>query len=312
MKTGVIVARFQIDYLSHGHLDLVRKVRKKYTNENDKVLIILGESEVYLTNRNPLNFEFRKAMLQEQLSYINNIVILRITDNRSNEVWSENLDNLLSSYKNVTLFHSRDSFMPCYTGKHKTKEIKVIFKCSATERRREIANLDTVVSNASFRQGIIYTVENKFPTAYTTVDIAVLRIIQNPDCTHEDNYNKLQLLLGRKPGRDKYCFIGGFVDPTDSCLESAAGRELSEEVPGLMTHEFKYVSSHKVDDFRYKGTKDGIMTSLMITYKLGGSEKAGDDIEEVKWFNLKNFDYENILTPHHHKLFESLKKYLKL
>jgi bifunctional NMN adenylyltransferase/nudix hydrolase len=94
-------------------------------------------------------------------------------------------------------------------------------------------------------------------------------------------------------------------------LEQAAGRELSEEVPKLFTHEFSYIGSTKVNDFRYKGTKDGIMTSLFVTYKLGGTEIAGDDIEEVEWFDLSTFDL-NILTEHHHPLFEMLKKHLKL
>lgn len=300
MKTNVLIGRFQTDDIHAGYFHIVEQIKKK--RKHAKLLILIGEAELSYTNKNPLPFGMRERMVQAAFP---DAEIGIIRDCRSDEEWSENLDKILANYKYPVLFGSRDSFIPHYKGKYRTMEIKELEGISSTDRREMIAGL--FPTNSRFRQGIIHAVENRFPTAYPTVDIAVLRINHN----YTDTLN-IELLLGRKPGRDKYCFIGGFVDPTDSSLEAAASRELSEEVPGLMTHEFKYVSSHKVDDFRYKGTKDGVITSLMLTYKLGGSEKAGDDIEEIKWFSLKDFNYENILTPHHHKLFESLKKYLKL
>lgn len=293
MKTGVIVGRFQIPKLTEGHWDLIKAVR----SQTDRLVIVIGSSPLSFTNRDPLSFEQRfLSILKETRLYAKDILVLE--DNPSNEVWSQNLDTLLEDYENPILFGSRDSFVPHYSGKYPTMLIPCERTGCAGDTRKQIAK--TTNFTTDFLKGIIYTVENKFPTAYPTVDIAVLKW----------DGKSTSILLGKKPNKSTYCFIGGFVDPSDLSLELAAARELKEEVGNIQTHEYKYIGSHKVNDFRYAGTKDGIITSLFATYMMGGNPVASDDIEEIKWFDLDNFDM-NVLSEHHKSLMKMLKDSLE-
>lgn len=305
MKTNVIIGRFQCPKLTAGHKYFIDTVAKK--RKADTLVFLLGIPPLSYTDTNPLTGEIRRKMLK---SIYPNCVVKYVHDNPSDTEWSEQVDRILSKFKYPVLFGSRDSFVSHYHGRYKYIEIKQLPGVCATDMRKSLK--DIAYNNANFRAGIIHAIENRFPTAYPTVDIAVIKenIITYADSFSPIEVNKY-LLLGRKLGRTKFCFVGGFVDPSDSCLEVAAGRELSEEVPRLSTHELKYIGSTKVDDFRYKGTKDGIITSLFVTYMLGGSTQPGDDIEETKWFDVANFDM-NILSEYHHPLFEMLKKHLKL
>lgn len=291
---GVIVGRWQVPYLHIGHLQLIEHV----SDRSKKLVFVVGEPAIYFTNSNPLPFEVRKQMLGKGYPQAD---ILPIRDSKSDEAWSQNLDELLKGYKDVTLYGSRDCFIEHYKGKHKTEFVPSTYNVSGTEIRKKTGELLPEIVNTAFSEGIIYAIENRFPTVYPTVDIAVVKY-DSGTCDH-------QLLLGRKEGSDKYCFIGGFVDTKDESKEMAAARELSEEVTGMDVHEFKYISSHKINDPRYRGTKDGIMTSLFAAYYLSGTPTAADDIVAVKWFDLKGFDRGQI-TDYHQVLFDALSSFL--
>jgi bifunctional NMN adenylyltransferase/nudix hydrolase len=299
MKTGIVIGRFQTDVSHAGHALLIDEVNKN----SDQLVIVIGESPLCLTSRNPLSLSLRVDMIKEEYPEAD---VLTLKDNPSDEKWSENLDKLLEKYDNVTLFGSRDCFFPHYHGKHNVCLVATMLNKSSTERREKIANLEFKmrdVHKPSFRKGIIYAVENRFPTAFPTVDIALLK-------WNNTDFEDVEILLGRKPNRETYCIIGGFVDPKDSSFEAAAARELSEEVQGIQTHEFTYIGSTKIDDFRYRGTKDGIITSLFTTFIMGGTPRAADDIEEVKWFLLKDIDMTKI-SDYHHPLIEMIQKHLQ-
>lgn len=303
-KLGVIVARFQINMLTKGHKALLNHVR----GNSDGVLIVLGSPDISFTDKNPLPYEVRVKMLKDS-GYHGPIT--QVKDNRDDSQWSKDLDIAIEKYINekqpkvgkmdVTLYGSRDSFIPTYTGIYKTEifqSLTNVSKVSATKQRKKIAILNQHQNNSAFRRGIIYTVENRFPTAYPTVDVAVIKISFESE-----------VLLGRKPGRDKWCFPGGFVDPTDISLEYAAKRELSEEITGISVSDMEYISSCKIDDFRYKGTKDGIITSFFVTHFKGGTPVASDDLEEVRWFKISEID-EKVLSSFHQPLLNLLINHL--
>jgi len=296
MRTGVIVGRFQLDNPHWGHLDLISKVR----NLCDKLVIVIGSARVGYTDKNPIPAQFRVEMLSEFMGY--NVDILTIEDNKSDVNWSKNLDTLLTDYENITLYGCRDSFLSSYIGKYNTIHLEPNApQLSATGVRKDIASGNRITNNQSFRRGIIYAVENRYPTVYPTVDIAIMR-------------SNIDILLARKPGEEKWVFPGGFVDPSDNTLSDAAIRELAEEVINIRTYGMTYVTSMKINDWRYRNTKDGIMTTLFRTDYIEGDPIPGDDLKdgELMWFSLYMNDetIDKVFSDHHKELYKELIKNL--
>lgn len=270
-KVGVLIGRFQTPYLHEGHLAILKEV----TNLHSQVIVFLGVPRIQNTKRNPLDFETRKKLIESRYP---NIMVVALYDNRSDEKWSEQIDTLLNSIypeKEIILYGSRDSFIPHYHGKHKTKILNQVATHNASEIRESIAA--NVLSSTIFRAGVIYGIYKQRPVTYPTVDIAVV------------NGAKKQLLLARKPNEDKFRFVGGFVDRTDVSYEAAARRELYEEtkLSGLTA---TYITSQQIIDWRYQREESGIMTTLYLFYDWDqmGKPEASDDIEELKWFNLSD------------------------
>lgn len=289
--TGVIVGRFQSPYIHEGHDYLIRKALE----ETGNVLIVVGVSPVRLTEKNPLPpYEVYGSLTQKYIKEMmsNKIRVTSLYDHKRDEVWSLELDKLLPD--DAILYGSRDSFIKYYSGKFPCKEIEPNVEISSTQLRLDAYK--DVRSHEDFRRGYIEASKYKFPTAYPCVDIIM----------YDTNNN---ILLAKKPGYDKYHLVGGFVDPTDESLEKAAEREFREEVLNLPTNlitDFEYVTSMKINDWRYRGTKDGIISSLFsiclidtfIEYK--DKLKAGDDIEEVKWFNIDEINEQIVSSNHFH------------
>lgn len=283
-KVGIVVGRFQTPYLHEGHKYLINKV----SEENDKVIIVIGVSPTRVTTKNPLPLNAVKNMMimeyRRRVAF-NKLEFKFLEDKKSDKVWSQNLDALLP--EGSTLYGSRDSFIKYYCGKFPTKEIETSYKASATQIREDIIN-SPIFFDRSAREALIWSTGYRFPTTYSCVDIFV---------TSGDN-----MLLGRKKDSDKWCFPGGFVDPSDKSLELAAKRELSEEVPNLAVsiRDFQYLGSSKIDDWRYRGTQDGIMTTLFHVeiYPLLPKLDAGDDLEEVRWFDINEFDITEMVEEH--------------
>jgi bifunctional NMN adenylyltransferase/nudix hydrolase len=171
----------------------------------------------------------------------------------------------------VMLYGSRDSFIPYYHGQFPTEELVPTSYVSATELREECGR--AVKVSADFRAGVIYASQNRYPTAYPTVDVAVLRRTEGVG---------YEVLIARKPNEEGWRFIGGFVDPSDSSLEAAARREVLEE-SGANVEGFRYIGSHKIDDWRYHGEVDGIMTTFLAATFTFGIVEPKDDICELKW-----------------------------
>lgn len=130
-----------------------------------------------------------------------------------------------------------------------------------------------------------------FPIAFHTVDVIAI--------------NRNRILLGRKPKQEKWQFIGGFVEPTHTA-EHTAVKEFHEEASLLIKREdrFKYLTSLFIDDARYKDSCHKITSSIftiVLNDEEAGLVKGGDDIEEVKWFELD--EVNDVLRELHKDIF---------
>jgi bifunctional NMN adenylyltransferase/nudix hydrolase len=293
---GVVIGRFQVHELHDGHHDLIKTVMQHH----DKVVILLGVSPAKSTKNNPLDFKSRELMLHESYP---DLTILPIYDVHNDEEWSRDLDKKIRevfSIGSVTLYGSRDGFIPFYRGNFPTVELEARYKVSGSEIRKSLSH--KLIADKGFRHGIIYASHDKYPTSYTTVDAAILD-------------GKGQVLLGRKKNdlKGKWRFVGGFVDINlDANLEEAVKREVMEETGSLGVGEPIYVGSSRIDDWRYKNEQDGIMTTLFIVPYVFGSPKASDDIDDLKWFDInKLVETEAYQMVEEHKvLFNLLKGHL--
>jgi len=133
--------------------------------------------------------------------------------------------------------------------------------------------------------------KREYDICYAAVDVA---IIDTFGLLHEYGTN---ILLGRKPGQEKFRFIGGFSDVNSKSYEDDAIREVKEETR-LRINNPIYVGSTLVDDPRYRESRDKIKTILFAANYKGGKPKAGDDVEEVKWFEVDALKPSDLVKEH--------------
>lgn len=291
MDTAVIIARFQTPYLHEGHIHLINQV----TQDHSKVVIILGTSPLIGSRKNPFDYHTREKMIKSQFP---EVIVLPLPDEPSDQSWSKNLDCILEntfSGENFCLYGSRDSFIQYYKGKFDTRELPAHGDYNATEIRAKYAN--KVLDSADFRAGILYAFNVQYKKVFPTVDIALFR------------NEREEILLGRKSNSPLWRFPGGFVDPEDVSYESAAKRELFEEVGELEVGELSYEMSIKIDDWRYRSEEDKIITHLFSSDLISGEVEANDDIVEVQWVKtseLSSLREQGKLNPEHNTLFNHL------
>jgi bifunctional NMN adenylyltransferase/nudix hydrolase len=279
-EVGVIIARFQSPYLHEAHLDLIQSV----CNRHEKVLIFLGIPAIKGTMEDPLDFEARKQMI---LNSFPHVIVLCQKETKCDKVWSKKLDetigDVVTANQKVTLYGGRDSFIPSYSGKHPTIEFTADKVVSASEIRKKIAA--KCVNSEEFRMGVVWASHDRYPTVYTTVDIAVF------------NEDGAKILLGRKQHENKFRFIGGFSDVGSNCFEEDARREVMEET-GIEISDPVYVGSFRINDWRYRRSKNKITTMFFKAKHVFGKPVANDDIEEVRWFDFAELTANDIVEEH--------------
>jgi bifunctional NMN adenylyltransferase/nudix hydrolase len=280
---GVIVGRFQVHELHQAHRDLIQYV----CDRHEKVVIFLGLSPLMVSTSNPLDFEARKQMILAEFPEAN---VLYINDMPSDKVWSKKLDGMvgdvLTPSQTALLYGGRDSFIARYAGRYPVQELVQSTFYSGTAQRRDIAR-SRARASAEFRAGVIWASQSRYPTAYTTVDVAIFRHSDRMTCGGPgDAHRKPQILLGRKPNETLYRLIGGFSDPRSPSFEADVKRETREEAGDIEIGDIEYVGSAVVDDWRYRNEPDCIKTMLFRCKYLFGRPAPGDDIEEVRWFDF--------------------------
>lgn len=281
---GVLVGRFQVDELHAGHIRLLDAI----VHHHARSIIVLGNSPLKCTVRNPLDFEARKLMIQEAYP---EATIMYIPDMYTDKAWSNRLDSMIGDLvgvgQTVRLYGSRDSFIKYYTpyGKYECEELEQVVFTSGTDRRKEISK--RVKGSKDFRLGVIWAVMNQYPKCVPTVDILAVR---------DNKEGKTMVLLGKRDSEPKYRICGGYVGPRET-YEDAAVREFREEA-GVEVHQPQYIKSFVVDSWRYKGEVDAITTALFMVEIKDGIPHPGDDIDELRWFPLDGKIVYEIVDEH--------------
>lgn len=291
---AVIVGRFQVHQLHEAHIELIDTVQEMHS----RVIIFIGLSPLRNTKTNPLDFPSRKKMIQEAYP---DVEVYYIDDNRSDVVWSKNLDrqieNWLKPGQSATLYGSRDSFIPYYHGKFSTAELESKTYVSGTEIRRRISVNHPPTKD--FRAGVISASHSRYPTCYATVDVAVI------------DKDRGRLLLGQKAGETNLRFLGGFSSPESESYEEDGRREVMEEA-GIVPEEMTYIGSTTIDDWRYRGEADRIKTLFFVGQYMSGRPQGGDDIASVTWVSLEDAITGKIAVVEEHQvLMDMLIAYLK-
>ncbi len=292
-QIGVLIMRLQVHQLHEAHKALIDMVCSNHKN----VILFLGIPVIPNTKNNPLDFATRRAMVQ---ALYPNVVILPLKDQRSNERWSQLLDTEIKvpfGEHKALLYGGRDSFIPYYTGGNTVTELTTDTFVSGTEIRKEVSK--EILESSDFRAGVIHANYAQRPVTYPTVDVVA----------YNDNG---QILLAKKPNEDKYRFIGGFVDRTDTSWEMAARREFSEETGNCEISILEYVASTAVKDWRYAKEESGIMTTLFMGKFMFGSINPSDDIASLHWIDVTEFSsiamIDKLVMPEHCHLMDKLTK----
>lgn len=300
MAVGVIVARFQVSELHRGHLWLVKEVLERHRS----VLIVLGVRPGEGNDLDPLTYEMRKRMVEQTFPNEPRIKILPIADHPfSHEIWSQKLDILIDVEfpgRAAVLYGARDSIADPnkekkYTGKHPVICLDSPFKMSGTEVRATTLFPHTKDARAA----LIWHHQTRYPHVYSTSDVA----IWNPR-------TRKVLLTKKKIHEGKAAFMGGFVEKTDANADFAGRRERSEEIIGIEIGPLKQIGTDMINDPRYRGTKDGILTNFFVAEYLGGEPEAGDDVDEVCWTFAEYLQFEGELVPWHQNLGKMFVDYL--
>ena len=284
---GVIVGRFQVHELHDGHMELFRAVRALH----NRIIVFVGVSPTGSTKRNPLDFETRKRMIQAKFP---EFTVLPLKDTMTDEMWSKNLDDKIKevvNYGSVTLYGSRDSFVPHYSGHYTPIQLSLPpVKVSGEDIRASLTN--TVMESADFRAGIIYAAMNQWDRVITCVDVIIF--CKGP--------NGPELLLGKKEGEPGWRFIGGHAEATTPNFETDARKEVLEET-GLDLISLRYVGSAIIPDWRWEKEASKIKSLVFVGETMTFGARASDDIAETRWVKLNDM-HPGLLVPTHIPLFQ--------
>lgn len=285
---GIIPARFHTPDLHDGHRFLIAEVCKRHKD----VLIVLGVSPGRLNDRNTFPFEMRAMMLRHAFPNRMFTIIPGMSLPASNDVRSRFFDERVEELfpqRDAVIYGSRESFIHRYTGRFPLQEIETIYKGSATEIRKNIP----LIHSSEFRQGYGRAIMDLEPMAYQSVDVAVV------------DHGRRRVILVGKAHESGWRFPGSFLKiQEDDDFESAARRTLKKELPTIVAAEPRALQSKRIMDWRYKGTRDGILTMLMVTDYVSGDSTPGNGVERAQWFRFENIPHS--LVPEHAPLGEIL------
>ena len=312
---GVIYAPFQIPRITYRHKLLIDIA----FDTHQLCVIALPVKRFPPTKTSPLDFDTRKAMIGTSYP---NVAVVPIPDQKYAAKFIQTLHSAIPAIEPIHLYADSKSVAlykehggtwettvcELHADEQDCRQSEEFLKQSALDLLRHPEEIEKLGEHAiasvhqfaaeSYRSGMVVATQKQFTHSYPTVDVAIRRIT---------NDGRRQLLLGRKPEELLFRFPGGFVDPSDLSYESTALREGFEETGAISLSKPRYVASRRVDDWRYRGEADGIKTILFQCDFLGADAelKAGDDLEEIRWFD-EDYLVPEQFEPEHRHLLEML------
>lgn len=278
-RVGVVVCRVQVDDLHTGHLALIRAIQEAHPY----VCVLLGVHPAPADERDPLDFRLREAMIRYHVPVA---TILPVCNHEDDAAWSQAVDatvRLAFPTDGYVLYGGRDSCLDHYHGSAKKRTLDLGFDAESGTAIRERIRCNPEHTR-HFRAGVIYAHQTTYARVSPTVDLAVLK--------------GQDVCLIRKPGLAKWGFPGGFVSPADASYEQAARRELMEETGLTLEVDPTYVGSFRVDDWRTRGRKSVITTTLFTAPYFSGKPRAQDDVEAAEWFALPTLPRHLVANAH--------------
>lgn len=269
-----IIGRFQTHALSDAHRAILSRTGPK--------IVLLGVNPMDgREHRHPLSFRQRAKIIE---SYYYSSTEFRgvfpLFDQMSDDQWSRDLDKFLDQMfpeEEITLVGGPliNSFIPHYKGSRKTECMpQVANTLSGTQIRKRVEQQ----TGPDFLAGQIYGIENQFPRVYPVVDIGVM-------INRGLGSRPAQLLLIKRGDTGEWALPGGFVDPADQSLEEAARRELMEETGNnIEVGRPMYVRSFPIPDWRYRSSRDKIMSSLFLCDWAWGHPVPTPEAPEFGWW----------------------------
>lgn len=277
---GVIIARFQTPELTEAHQHLIAQVARRAV----RVVIMLGVTRA-VSKRDPLEFILRKWMVEDfwaehHSDRTGDLFIIPDHNCPTDELWARRIDEHVDALGvprgTVTVFCGPDGAGRAYQGAGGRHPVEV-FDFHGTHATVVRANVMPERS-ASFRRGMIYGAERRATSVFPVIDVVIWRRDQDASAASP------AILLGRKDSDgDRLRLVGGFVDSTDDTLEAAVLREAREET-GLVVDNITYAGSRVVDDWRYRGAPETLLSAVFNAETPRLNEPvAGDDLDEVRW-----------------------------
>ena len=283
-QVGVLYAPFQVPSFIEAHRNIIITMLEAH----EQIVIALPVRRATPTKNAPLDYATREAMIRQYFANIKRyIYVVPVVDQKYNKNKVAALENAVKSLfsnppSSVCLYTDTDmaDYVDLY-GHDAWRTVAGTYSILECQARKDIVIAE---HDDSFRRGVIHGLQSQFPISWPTVDIAIRQVVDG----------KTLYLFGKKPGEHGWRFPGGFKDRKDTCFEEAVLREAGEEVLKKGVEPLKvfetpcYISSHNVNDWRYKGEVDGITTLFFVTNFIGTEDqiKAGDDLVNTKWFCL--------------------------
>jgi len=342
---SIFIGRFQPFHV--GHLHNITEALKV----SDKLILFVGSAFSCPSMKDPFSFLQRKEMIQADLEHmgidLSRVIIEPLQDFfYDEEHWREQLVDTVVKYTKkeesvVLVGHSKDSssyYLKAFPN-WEYLEVSNFKQYSATYFRedyyQEKIKLEYLVSQSpqhgshklllDFLQTDDYALvcdefleirkyqktwsNSPFPPIFVTVDAMV--VINN---------KILLIKRGNQPGKTRWALPGGFIEESETALNSAI-RELFEETQIDIYRQELSANNQGVEmfDFPQRSVIGRAITHCAIfhfkkEFDVLPEVKASDDALDVKWVDLKVVleEYSSKMSGDHHQIIGELyKKYIK-